>query len=115
MEGIELEAEGYEEGVESGLSALEVPKFKASWCASGDTESVLSPTPLEIRLVLICSILILGLYYRSQEYEDNLDFRLGSYYALCMEWMCNVEFSDFHVFPPWERDIDQCDMQVAGA
>eukprot|EP00961_Rhodomonas_salina_P021688 291690-Rhodomonas_salina.1 len=33
MEGIELEAEGYEEGVESGLSAFEVSKFKDRECA----------------------------------------------------------------------------------
>eukprot|EP00961_Rhodomonas_salina_P179082 2416368-Rhodomonas_salina.1 len=25
----------------------------------------------------------------------------------------NEVFSDFHVLPPWERDIDQRDMQVA--
>eukprot|EP00961_Rhodomonas_salina_P031920 430023-Rhodomonas_salina.4 len=41
MEGIELGLgdEGYKEGVESGLSAFEVPKFKACWCARGDGDS----------------------------------------------------------------------------
>eukprot|EP00961_Rhodomonas_salina_P229003 3095259-Rhodomonas_salina.1 len=115
MEGIELEAKGCEEAVESGLSALEVPKFKARWYARGDAESVQSPPPLKNRLFVICAILILGLYCRFQEYDDDLDFRLEIHYAQCMEWMRNAEFGDFHVFPPWERDIDQCDMQVSGA
>ena len=115
MEGIELDAESFEDSVESGLSAFEVPKFKARRCARGDTDSGLFLDPLGLRLILICFILILGLYCRAQEYDDDLDFRLGIHYARCMEWMRNAEFGDFHVLPPWERDIDQRDMQVEGA
>eukprot|EP00961_Rhodomonas_salina_P246779 3333727-Rhodomonas_salina.1 len=40
---------------------------------------------------------------------------LAIHYAQCMVWMCNAEFYDFHVFSPWERDINQRDMQVEGA
>eukprot|EP00961_Rhodomonas_salina_P112782 1517195-Rhodomonas_salina.1 len=112
MEGIELEAEDNKEGVESGLSAFEVSKSKASWCARGDGEPGQFLNQLEIRLILICFILILWLYCCAQEYDDNLDFRLGIHYAQCMVWMRNAEFYDFHVFPPWERDINQCNMQV---
>eukprot|EP00961_Rhodomonas_salina_P081344 1093734-Rhodomonas_salina.1 len=39
MEGIELEAEGYEEGVESGLSAFEVSDSETRWCAREDGEA----------------------------------------------------------------------------
>eukprot|EP00961_Rhodomonas_salina_P028321 382327-Rhodomonas_salina.1 len=65
---------------------------------------------------MICFLLALyALHYRSQEYFDYYDFRLAIHYAQCMVWMRNAEFDDFHVFPPWERDIDQRDMQVEGA
>eukprot|EP00961_Rhodomonas_salina_P040169 539772-Rhodomonas_salina.4 len=68
-----------------------------------------------IRLIVVCLLLILNvLYCRSQEYFDNDDFRLAIHYAQCMEWMRNAEFGYFHVFPPWERDVDQRDMQVEG-
>eukprot|EP00961_Rhodomonas_salina_P154600 2082541-Rhodomonas_salina.1 len=116
MEGIELGDKNYEEGVESGLYAFVVPKFKALQCTRDDDDSWPFLSSLKIRLMLICFIIILGLYSCvSQEYVDYLDFRLGIHYAQCMVWMCNAEFYDFHVFPPWERDIDQCDMQVEGA
>eukprot|EP00961_Rhodomonas_salina_P274998 3715490-Rhodomonas_salina.1 len=69
-----------------------------------------------ILLIVVCVLLVLNtLYCSSWEYDDNLDFRLGIHYAQCMVWMSNSEFYDFHVFPPWERDIDQCNMQVEGA
>eukprot|EP00961_Rhodomonas_salina_P050095 673007-Rhodomonas_salina.1 len=117
MEGIELRDENYKEGVESGLSAFKVSKFKARQYASGDAGSGQFLSSLEIQLILICFIIILWLYSRAQEYIDNhdLDFRLGIHYAQCMVWMRNAKFYDFHVFPRWERDIDQRDMQVEGA
>eukprot|EP00961_Rhodomonas_salina_P181412 2448707-Rhodomonas_salina.1 len=96
MEGIELGDEGYEEGVESGLSAFEVPKFKAHQCARGDGDSGPFLDSLEIRLILICFLIILRLYCCAQEYDDDLDFRLGIHYAQCMVWMRNAEFYDFH-------------------
>eukprot|EP00961_Rhodomonas_salina_P073343 985658-Rhodomonas_salina.1 len=68
MEGIELEAEGCEDNVESGLSAFEVPKFKARQCTRGDAGS-----------------------------GSFLDSLAGAiHYAQCMVWMRNAEFYDFH-------------------
>eukprot|EP00961_Rhodomonas_salina_P120750 1624960-Rhodomonas_salina.1 len=85
MEGIELEAEGYEEGVESGLSAFEVLESETSWCAHGDGEAGPFLDPLQIRLILICFLLALyALYCRSQEYFDDNDFRLAIHYEQCM-------------------------------
>ena len=123
MEGIELEAEGYEEGMESGLSALKVSKFKDRECARGDVKyGYFDPFCLQyfdsstIRLIIVFLLLVLNaLYWHSREYLDDDDIRLAIHYAQCMEWMRNAEFGDFHVFPPWERDIDQRDMQVEGA
>eukprot|EP00961_Rhodomonas_salina_P037046 498102-Rhodomonas_salina.1 len=101
MEGIELEAEGYEEGVESGLSVFEVLKSKTSWCAHGDREAGQFLYPLQIQLIMICFLLtIYALYCRSQEYFDDYDFRLAIHYAQCTVWMLNAEFFNFHVFPP---------------
>eukprot|EP00961_Rhodomonas_salina_P045581 612139-Rhodomonas_salina.1 len=59
MEGIELEAEGCEETVESGLSAFEVSESETRWCTRGDREAGLFLDPLQIRLILICVLLAL--------------------------------------------------------
>eukprot|EP00961_Rhodomonas_salina_P261530 3534817-Rhodomonas_salina.1 len=48
MEGIELEAEGYEEGVEPGLSAFEVSESETRWCTRGDGEAGPFLDPLQI-------------------------------------------------------------------
>eukprot|EP00961_Rhodomonas_salina_P097154 1306757-Rhodomonas_salina.1 len=130
MEGIELEAEGFEEGMESGLSAFEVLKFKDRECAHCDVKyRYFDPLMIQsiivcllyfdsstIRLIIVFLLLVLNaLYWHSREYLDDDDIRLVIHYAQCMEWMHNAEFGDFHVFPPWERDIDQHNMQVEGA
>eukprot|EP00961_Rhodomonas_salina_P180345 2434222-Rhodomonas_salina.1 len=88
-----------------------VLKLKDRQCVRGDEEHGYFD-PLTIRLIIVCFLLFLRvLYCRFQEYFDDHDFRLGIYYAECMVWMRNAEFYYFHVFPPWERDIDQRDMQ----
>eukprot|EP00961_Rhodomonas_salina_P237388 3208988-Rhodomonas_salina.1 len=93
----------------------EVSKLKARECARCDVKYG-HFNPSTIRLIIVCLLLILSvLYSRSQEYFDDDDFRLAIHYEQCMEWMSNAEFYDFHVFPPWERDIEQRDMQVEGA
>eukprot|EP00961_Rhodomonas_salina_P233077 3149305-Rhodomonas_salina.1 len=72
--------------------------------------------PSMIRLIIVFILLILNvLYWHSREYLDDDDIRLAIHYLLCMEWMRNAEFGDFHVFPPWEMDIEQRDMPVEGA
>eukprot|EP00961_Rhodomonas_salina_P178038 2401081-Rhodomonas_salina.1 len=53
MEGIELEAEGYEEGMESGLSAFKVSKFKDRECACSDVKYGYFD-PLMIRSIVVC-------------------------------------------------------------
>eukprot|EP00961_Rhodomonas_salina_P020417 274491-Rhodomonas_salina.1 len=102
MEGIELEAEGCEDSVESGLtqSAFKVPKFKAGRCARGHGDG-------EPGLLLDSSMMT--------------TLTSGSGFTMHCAWSgCATpaaEFGDFHVFPPWdsERDVDQQDMQVEGA
>eukprot|EP00961_Rhodomonas_salina_P033817 454993-Rhodomonas_salina.1 len=93
MEGIELEAEGYEEGVESGLSALEVLKFKDRECARCDVKYGHSDPlmirsivvclryfySLTIRLIIVFLLLVLNvLYWHSREYLDDYDISVQS-------------------------------------
>eukprot|EP00961_Rhodomonas_salina_P214454 2896387-Rhodomonas_salina.1 len=93
MEGIELEAEGCEETVESGLSALKVPKFKDREWARCDANFDLSMIQLIVvclryfdssttRLIIVFLLLVLNaVYWHSREYLDDDDIRLAIHYA----------------------------------
>eukprot|EP00961_Rhodomonas_salina_P120621 1623198-Rhodomonas_salina.1 len=121
MEGIEQpEADSWGE-TESGFTAIdldshngEVSKSKARWCSRGDADHGLRDSTL-IRLIMVCFLLALYAMYRHAERYDYDDYlRLAIHYEQCMTWMRNAEFGEFHVLPPWERDINQADMQVEG-
>eukprot|EP00961_Rhodomonas_salina_P244023 3297304-Rhodomonas_salina.1 len=121
MEGIEQpEADSWDEP-ESGLAVIdldshngEISKSKARWCSRGDVEHGHLDSMM-IRLIVVCFLLALYATHRyAERYDYDVYLRLAIHYAQCMAWMRNAEFGEFHVFPPWERDIDQADMQVGG-
>eukprot|EP00961_Rhodomonas_salina_P007047 95425-Rhodomonas_salina.1 len=67
-----------------------VSKLKAQWCVRGDEEYGYF-NPEMIQLIIVCVLLILkALYCSAQEYDDDLDYRLGIHYAQCMVWMRNA-------------------------
>eukprot|EP00961_Rhodomonas_salina_P177759 2397244-Rhodomonas_salina.1 len=106
MEGIELEAEGIEDGTESGLAAF----YLGSECGDGDDpDSVIEHTWNAVwmpRLIILCIFITWYTVYFDAGTEV-IDPHLVRHYAQLMIWLCNASLFDFHVFPPWERDMDQ--------
>eukprot|EP00961_Rhodomonas_salina_P151832 2043772-Rhodomonas_salina.1 len=121
MEGIEQPEADFWDETESGLAAIdldlhegEVSRFKTRWCTRGDVDRG-HPEPTVIRLIIICFLLVLyAMHCYAERYDYDIYFRLAIHYEQCMLWMHNAEFYEFHVFPSWERDINQADMQVGG-